>query len=269
MRWNSFIVGSGALALLSVAVPHSAQAATITGHLGFAGTGIYDTLDNTGGATIDFYDELTGTPDATAGDGQMIRLNNATGYFTGIVGYANIKDMTNSIVDVPPSTEVIPGFNYGPAGLANFISAFTDANFSGLHFDIEKLLLQQGNTCTGLEGQGDTCVEGPFSLTQTATGLDIVFDMTGWFRRTVNNVLDEGYYKGHFTVGFDGETFAGLFAKLAAGQDLVCGTATDPTPCEIRAGFDPTAVPEPATMLSFGLGSAVLAMVVRRRRAKV
>ena len=241
------------------------SAATITGHIGFGGSVVYDTLAPTpsADATIDFYDEQTGLPDKTlgGGNGQVLRVGPTSGYFTGLSGYAEIKDITNAASDQPPSLLVIPGFNYGPAGL-QFLSNFT--GMAGLEFDLTRLDTQGGATCTGAESGNVTCVEGPFVLTGTDNGIRISFDVHGFFRRGI----DEGYYKGSFATTFNGLTFTALWAKLAAGEDIMCGVNNAELACTLDANFDPDVIPEPATVMSFGLGSALLALAVRRRAAK-
>ena len=157
MKWSSNIIGSGLVALLGLAAPMGVSAATITGHIGFGGSVVYDTLAPTpsADATIDFYDEQTGLPDKTlgGGNGQVLRVGPTSGYFTGLSGYAEIKDITNAASDQPPSLLVIPGFNYGPAGL-QFLSNFT--GMAGLEFDLTRLDTQGGATCTGAEDRKST-----------------------------------------------------------------------------------------------------------------
>lgn len=276
MKWSSVVFGAGFLAVLGLAAPSNVSAAAITGHLGLSGGAIYDTRPDGGPcpaggcqlATIDFWDlnfpAGPATPDDTAGDGQVVNVTGGTGYFNQITGStAVIKDMTNDPADQPPSMLVPAGVSFFPVGLPNLIYNFSDPDYPGLHFDITELLLQPGAACTGLEGAGDTCVEGPFRLSQTANGFSIAFDILGFFRRGA----DEGYYKGKFDITMNDMTFAELFARLQAGLDIGCDTNRD-RPCEVQANFDPTAIPEPTTMLTFGAGSAILAAVRRRRAAK-
>jgi hypothetical protein len=269
MKWSSVLLGSSVVALLGLAAPMAVSAAPITGHLGLSGGAIYDTRpDNVGGAglaTIDFYDADGVTPDN--GSGEVLKVGGATGYFAPINtgSTATIRDITNDPTDDPPSMLLPAGIDFGPAGLANFISNFSDADVAGLHFDVTELLNQPGTACTGSEGAGDTCVEGPFRLSQTANGMDVAFDILGYFR----NGADEGYYSGKFDITMNNMTFPVLFDRLDnTGQDLMCGVDNLETSCSVQANFDPAVVPEPASMLTFGVGSAVLAMVRRRRAAK-
>jgi len=275
MKWSSVVLGSSVVALLGLAVPVSA--APITGHIGFSGGIVYDTRpDNVGGAglaTLDFYafDGIAKDNGANTGDGIAIKIGGTAGYFlnVGANGIQNgttavIKDITNDATDQPPSMLVPAGVSFFPVGLANFLSNFSDPDATGLHFDITELVLQPGKVCDGSEGAGDTCVEGPFRISQTATGLDINFDMFGFFR----NGADEGYFSGKFTMVMDTWTFAELFNKLDnTGADLMCGVNRDVS-CTFSANFDNAAIPEPASLLTFGAGAAVLAALRRRRSAK-
>jgi hypothetical protein len=274
MKWSSVVLGSSVVALLGLAVPSNSSAAAITGHIGFSGGIVYDTRPPAGAglATLDFYDDDGIAADTTAGDGQTTKVGGTSGYFAsvGVNGIQNgtlatIRDITNDATDDPPSMLVPAGVSFFPVGLPNFLSAFTDPDGAGLHFDITELQLQQGPACTGSEGVGDTCVEGPFRISQTLNGLDINFDMLGFFR----NGADEGYYQGKFGIVMDGMTFAELFNRLDnTGEDIACGVDNLEVACTFSANFDPAAIPEPASLLTFGAGAAVLAALRRRRSAK-
>ena len=260
MTWRS-VVGCTLAAVLGLA--SSANAALIDGTLGIGGGVFYDTLDPVGGAIIDF--DPTG-----GGEGDALVVKAATGYFTGIgVSFGDeldIYDLTN----VAAAAGVAPaGPMYAPAGVdlttvpthfgENFLHSFEDS--PGLHFDLQYILLQSGTPCvTGLE---TTCVLGPFVLTETEAGLRISFDVLGWFR----NGLDEGFFSGAFSTTFLGLTMEDARDRLTTGQDLKCQTTTGEVTCTFDANFAPSVIPEPATLLTFGLGSAALA-AVRRRRAK-
>ena len=272
MKWSSVFIGGGLLALLGLAAPSNVSAAAITGHLGLSGGAVYDTRPDGGPcplggcqlATIDFYNFTN--PDLTAGDGVVVNLTGGTDYFANInpLSTAVIRDMTNDPTDAPPSLFVPVGVDLFPGSIANFLSQFSDPDYPTLHFDITQLLLQPGPACTGGEGAGDTCVEGPFRLSESAAGgFSIKFDLLGFFRQGV----DEGYYKGTFDITINNLTFSQLFARLNAGLDIGCG-AQNTGPCEVQANFDPQAIPEPTTLLTFGAGSAIMAAVRRRRAAK-
>jgi hypothetical protein len=119
--------------------------------------------------------------------------------------------------------------------------------------------LQSGPPCPAVP----SCTEGPFILTQTATGLVINFNVIGKFI----NGADSGDYTGTFTITMDGLSLATAGNRLLfTGEDLACGTNNLAQPCGFAATFSPiAAVPEPATMLTFGLGSLALARFRRRK----
>jgi hypothetical protein len=200
------------VAALGVNTP--ATAAPLIGTLGISGGIVYDTLNTTGGAILDF------TPLGT-GVGQFVDVGIATGYFDTVLGLGigdtgQILDLTNLA-----SAAGVPGPVYAPPGVPNlgiddFLSAFTGA--AGLTFELSQVVLQSGTPCTGSEGLGDTCVIGPFSISQTNLGVRIAFDILGWFI----NGSDSGFYSGAFSTTFRGRTFADLFAALATGSDFTC-----------------------------------------------
>jgi hypothetical protein len=271
MRRSGFLLAVG-LALVLLAAT-SAQAITITGHIGFSGAVTYDTRGTSGDAVIDF-------APTSGGDGDLIVISSVTEYFAGIPDFpdncsiaggdcagATILDMRNFSGGVDPAT-YIPA---GPSTTNNFISGFVGSTlpafYSGLHFDLTELVVQSGTTCGLTLAEGDSCVEGPFVLTQTDQGLKIQFDVLGYFR----NGSDEGYYNGSFSAVFNNMEYATYLNRVTGtGEDLRCGTDNLTANCTFSANFDPianNAVPEPATLLTFGLGASLLA-ARRRMKAK-
>jgi hypothetical protein len=287
MTWRS--VFSGTLAAF-FALAASANAANITGTLGIGGGVFYDNLAaGTGLAIIDF--DPTG-----GGEGEATVIKAATGYFSATAGLApclggnttcalDIYDLTNSAAagGVAPA-----GPMFAPAGAdltavpshfgKNFLHDFNDPDADGLHFDLFQIVLQPGVPCTtGLE---TTCVLGPFVLTETAEGLRIAFDVLGWFRNDTDNDGDdddEGFFKGAFSTTFLGITMEEARDRIAlpgGPEDLLCqvdndgdGDIDEEVTCTWDSNFAPAVIPEPATLLTFGAGSAALA-AIRRRRAK-
>jgi len=279
MKWSSVVFGS-VVALLGLAAPMTVSAAPIVGTLGISGGVIYDTRGAAGSglSIVDFAPPGGGT--GTSG----VTISTQSGYFTPIDPFsqATILDITNDItaVGVPGPAYVPAGIDLGPAGIGGFLRNFTDPDVAGLypaglHFDLTQLLNQAGPACTGAETIGNSCVEGPFALQDTAAGVRVNFDVLGYFR----NGVDEGYFAGAFSTTFLGLHFQdagsshneGLFTRLdVTGRDLACITAqgTDIS-CTFDANFaNVAAVPEPASLMTFGAGAALLAMVRRRRAAK-
>jgi len=274
MKWSSVAFGS-VVALLGLAAPTTVSAAAIVGTLGISGGVIYDTRGaGTGLSIIDFAPPGGGT--GTSG----ITISTQSGFFTPIDPFstATILDLTNDLTAVG-----VPGPAYAPGGaivnVGGFLRNFSDPDVAGaypagLHFDLTQLVNQSGPACVGTETIGDSCVEGPFALQDTVNGVRVNFDVFGYFRRGA----DEGFFKGAFSTTFLGLHFQdagsshgeGLFTRLdVTGRDLACITAqgTDIS-CTFDANFANAVIPEPASLLTFGAGAALLAMVRRRRAVK-
>ena len=103
---------------------------------------------------------------------------------------------------------------------------------------------------------------GPFTLVQTATGVGIRMDITGQF-------VDPTYMGGTITQA------AGVYTAQRSGQNIdamLDAIAANPAftfqnSYSAQINAVPAEVPEPATLLTFGAGTALLA-AHRRRRAK-
>jgi hypothetical protein len=68
-------------------------------------------------------------------------------------------------------------------------------------------------------------------------------------------------------VTVNGLTLAEAGNRLTvSGLDIACGTNNLTQPCSFTANFNPVAaIPEPATILTFGFGSLALARFRRRK----
>jgi hypothetical protein len=240
----------------------------ITGDFAIGGSVTYDTLNLIGDAGLDFTATL---PPPTAPSGGFIEVTTATEYFAGL-GFTQFVT-TGQILNI---SDIAAGPNYTvvPAGvtvnIANFLGTF-DANggapggLTGLHFDLTEFQLASGfPPCPA----SPICEEGPFVLQQGVNGLSISFDMLGTFI----NGADSGDYTAHFVVTMDGMTLTEAANRLlVTGADLACGANNTAHPCGFTANFQPileTQVPEPATMLTFGAGSLLLARLRRRNKNK-
>jgi len=273
MKWRS-IVFSSVVGLLGLAA--SSSAATIIGHLNASTAMLYDTRGAaTGLSVLDF--APTG-----GGSGQVVNLLGMTGYFAGVgcgeavclpgdgltsTSTALILDLTNDPTAAPPAT-------FAPSGvdilISNFLSAFSDPDaggIGGLHFNLLKIPDQVGTPCTGLETIGDSCVEGPFSILDTNQGVRFNIDFFG----EMINGADSGFFVGSFASTFAGLHFqgpGGVFDRLDnTGLNIGCGPGNLGF-CSGDFNLDPFVVPEPASLLTFGAGAALLAVVRRRRAVK-
>ena len=268
MKWSSVVIGS-VVALLGLTAPMTTTAGTIVGHVNMAGAVTYDTRGaGTGLAVLDVAPTGGGT-------GSVVELLAMSGFFgPGCVGtclggdgltfgtFATMLDLTNDATAAPPATYAPSGV---PIAVANLFSAFTDPDAVGLHFNLTNIPNQVGAACTGLENVGDSCVEGPFSILGTNQGLRINFDFFGNFIRGG----DSGFYRGSLAWTVGGMTFATLFNRLdVTGQDILCGVNNLTDACSFDLNLDPSAVPEPASLLTFGAGAALLAALRRRQAAK-
>jgi len=246
------IIGLAVLALMA----STANAAPITGSMSLGGSVIYVPFgpQPPGEASIIDFLPLLG------GVGVEFAALGGTGYFGALDGGSAVvtADLTND------AALAAGGFGvYAPPGVLGtpvvLLAGFADPDYAGLAFVLTEVVIQSGfPTCTGGEGLGQSCVTGQvFNLQQTAEGLRINFDVRGFFYNV--NTGDIGQYKGAYATTFTGLTFNSAYALLAAGTPLTC----ENTGCGVTATFTP--VPEPATLLTFGAGTALLA--ARRRRA--
>ena len=262
MRLRNIWVSGLVLGLLGAAAP--AHAVTIIGDFSIAGAITYDTLNLTGDAGLDFTQFLPPPPTPT---GPFIEVTSATGYFAGLgmAAFTTTGQITN-ISDIPagPNYTVVPAGV--PVNIVNFLSNFvTPGGPIGLHFDMTEFQLASGfPPCPA----SPVCQEGPFTLLQGQNGIGISFDMLGTFV----NGADSGKFTVHFEIPMDGLNLTEVANRLlVTGQDLACGAGNLEHPCSFTANFQPvieTQVPEPATMLTFGAGSLLLARLRRRNKNK-
>lgn len=287
MRFRSVMLGSLVVGLLAAATP--AQAALITGQLVVSGNFVYDNLvlttSNPGDAGLDFEASAALPPPPDTPTELSVIIDGGTGYFTAVGVVLGTTAQIANITNVNPPTS--PNYAFLPDGVdltatpfLNFLSSFSAE--VGLSYNVTQFI-DQGSTCPATP----TCAEGPFLLTQSATGFDITFDFLGYFYNTKGTLTtaddDSGLYSAHFVTSIAGLTFDELQGRLIGtgplasqfGQDIGCGNTaphnndTNET-CGFTATFSPitpAAVPEPATLVTFGLGSLALA-AVRRRKAK-
>jgi hypothetical protein len=293
-RFGLVLCGLG-VGLLAAAAP--AQAALITGNLGVSGDFVYDNLvlttGNPGDAGLDFETTASLPPPPEQDTEGVLVITGGSGYFQSVGVVAATPARIANITNVNPPTDgnyayLENGVDLTLTPFENFLSTFSAE--TGLSFNVTEFVNQLGPGCPALP----TCAEGPFLLTQSNEGFDITFDFIGFFYNTKGTLGDtsdddSGFYKGHFVTSIVGLTFDELGARLIGlnqnatngflGDDIGCGNsngannsaAAPPAgeTCTFTATFSPftpAVIPEPATLLTFGVGSAVLAARARRRK---
>jgi hypothetical protein len=279
MGLRSVLTAGLVVGLLGAATP--ARAVTITGNFGIAGSVTYDTLNLLGDAGLDFQTTL---PPPTSPTGPFTQVTTATGYFSSTLGMGPLHVDSASVTCAPVCvqgtvgaikniSDIAAGPNYTvapsntPINVNSFLASFQTftnsvAAASGLVFNMTQIPNQSGfPNCPTVSG---SCEEGPFLISQTASGITVAFNVLGNFV----NGADSGAYTGTFTVTMDGLTLAEAGNRLlVTGQDLACGLNNLAQPCAFAATFTPTAsIPEPATLLTFGVGSLLVARARRRKK---
>jgi len=228
-----------ALAVATLAIlPATAQAVPIAGDLRLGGTVRVTNTDIDWQAVDGFGNEFVVLP-STAGD-----------YFDFLnLSFGDALDLNTLLQPV------------GPAGfppLANFLTFDADP---GLSFTLTGIASCDPATCF---------VPGTaFNAFQTFNNTSGVFDTTVQMsvRGTVQDVTgpngtgEVSNFTGSYTATFTGQSIASVLADFLADN-------------EINAGYDaefvvsiPSQIPEPATLLTFGAGTALMA-AHRRRKAK-
>jgi hypothetical protein len=224
-----------------VVLPTSAQAIPISGDLKIAGSV---------NVTTTMIDWLGVIP--VGNEFQVLFEAPESDYFTFLQG--TVGDAIDlSLAANPPGPLGFPG---GP--VLGFLQFDADA---GLNFDLYRIDFCDPAFCF----PGSTT----FNAIQTGDeqgGFDtlIQVSMGGIVRDTSPNFADAtapATWSGTWTATFEGQDLATVLA------DLLDGGVEAGYDSEILVRIVPTEVPEPATMLTFGMGTALLA-AHRRRRAK-
>jgi hypothetical protein len=224
-----------AMAVASLAIlPATAQAVPIAGDLNLSGR---VTVDAT---TINWL-ELGGF----LTDNEFLVLD-GTGYFDALdVTPGDALDLDSTLY--PTGT---------PISLANFLTF--DAN-PGLNFELQ-LIAQCDPTACLFPGTPfnayETTVDG---IVRTTVELAMRGEVTD-----SGNPGESAQWIGTWSNAFIGVTIADLQAAFAPGGP---GFITAPYAADLTVTTNVTEVPEPATLLTFGAGTALMA-AHRRRRAK-
>ena len=297
MKWRG-VLSSAVATLGLVAVPLSASAAPLTGTISIA--------SNPGGGAIITPTDLTWTPSPgvctmPGGCGTFNVGTPTTGDFVPLIGFTDgqarnltTADQPSGVGAPPPAPGGLPasGFNtlnpnpLQPEGevLAGFLtfagSALPNAVFDLSYVDPGAFGVAQ---CGLAPAPGQTCTlpGTPFMFTNTGGNNSTVsFTVEGFVRNTLTP-LDglstfTGTYTTQFTVPYqllliELESLApnALYAGSPGCSVQSYGTCGSiiTTYSGTFTGTAISTVPEPATLLTFGLGSAALTRIRRRKKA--
>ena len=230
-----------ALVVLSVAAPMSA--APITGKLQITGTVVVDAT------TIDW-----------------VPVGGTEGSFNTLDGTEYFANIFNPIDPTDPAYVGDAIDLTGQQTQANFLNDFEErpevpSQYDNLTYTLTDIVDPTADPCTGSEGVDDPCSLGVFTLTNTSGGnVDVRFDVTGFFTDPdlgADNSLNVA--PGIYTTQVPDTTIADIITLIDAGGEI---RAT------YSATYTATAIPEPATLLTFGAGSLIVAAHKRRRAKK-
>ncbi|MEQ1869537.1 MAG: PEP-CTERM sorting domain-containing protein [Vicinamibacterales bacterium] len=248
MKRMSVVLGILALAMGLSA--KSAQALPIVGELSFNG-------DVRVSATAIDWLPLGG------GSGILETGQNSDGYFVNIVNpatsprYVGMEtDLTGQIL---PLTNFLYGFEERPTEV---LSEYDD-----LSFTLTSIVAPVAPLCTGFEAVNVSCKFGDFTLKNTGNGVALNFEVLGHFidmsygdDGSLNKAT--GAYTTQLTSG-GGVTrdIAFILSTIGGGGSITATYSAD------FIASDAT-VPEPATMITFGLGSLLVGARARRKAKK-
>lgn len=277
---RAFLTALGVMTLM-VGAASNAAAVELIGTFGTTGSARITA------GSIDWFPRNDNGGPNIEGQGTVVILEPVDGYFlfpgSGVGSISDpFQDVRGTILDI--AEVATPGFSTAPINtpinVTNFLSGLIDTNgannlnpeYSDFAFDLTfiPLATTSNGACTGAAiAIGTTCDVGAFSILQaTANTLTISFNMRGTFRdpslllennRGTAAFSNQGILRGSTgnNVGTVTELFAELLLPTGFVESTFSGTFTAPPD-----------VPEPATLLLLGSGSALLAARARRRRNK-
>jgi hypothetical protein len=229
------------MAIVGLALlPRASEAGAITGILDIAGA---ITVTETG--TIDW-----GSDGGTTG---VVNVINTTTLKNGAGPILNFGTATEKDLNIASQ----PTTGFAPLDLFETLSADPTINF--VLTDILSCV-EIGGICPG----GDPL--SPFSFAQSAFSVTVTMVMSG----TVFSTLTPGLvsnWGGTFTAQFPGTAQDPVFVQEILDElDQVGFISTSFSASKITVQ-QPQLVPEPATLLTFGIGSGLLALRRRRKAA--
>lgn len=209
---------------------------------------IVGTLNITGTVTVDI-----DTIDWQTAEGveNLVLVGFSTGYFEDLFD-AGISPSYGSSIDLNDPT---------PFPVADFLHDFKEnpidlpTEYDNLSFTLDSIVSPVAPACTGSEDVDEACSFGVFTLTQTAGGsVDVRMDVTGTF---IDPEFEDTPATGIYTTQLSATAIQDIMEIILAGDSITA---------DYSANF--TSIPEPATLLTFGAGTALLAAYRRRRAAR-
>jgi len=228
-----------ALAVATLAIlPATAQAVPIVG-----------TLDLTGSVRVTA-DSIDWLPEGL-GVGVAQVQPTTDGYFAPLIGSQALE---LDLVGLPVGVQL-----NGGAGIPGF-ETFPDSPLPGLNFILDVIVsCEQAALHPEFECQAG--LDSPFRFDEDTNGTTVVINFLG---RVVDaaNPGEMSTFSAKFDATFVGLTPEEILAIISRDGEIFSPYSAQKITTDI-----PTQVPEPATMLTFGAGTALLA-AHRRRRAK-
>lgn len=273
MNMRGLLFGGLVTALVGVAAP--ASAVEIVGTLNISGEVIVS------GNTITWLPPVGINAPETSG---FSLVTGGTGYFQDPGNGGTAIYQPSSPAAGPVYTQSLnlaqsgppAGYSLAPAGgpvsVPNFLSGFADYNgtggntlnseYSDLTFELTQIIVPSpvlGACVPGGYAVGESCNLGPFLLTQNATSVTLSLNILGIFRDPslgIESLTATGAYSTQINVpAFD--TIQEIGTHLSTGGSIQNSYS---------ATFTAPVVPEPATLVTFGLGSLIAARARRRKK---
>jgi hypothetical protein len=225
------------VAVLAI-LPATAQAVPIVG-----------TLDLTGGVRVTA-NSIEWLPSNGNGTGSALIMATSDGYFNPLDGFLATE---LDLVGVPVGVQL-------GTGLSGF-ETFPNTPLPGLNFILD-MILSCGQASLDPVDECDAGLNSPFRFDQDTQGTTVIINFVGRVIDPIGAPGEISTFNAKFDATFTGETPQQILARLA-----VAGEIFSPYSARKISVESVQEVPEPATLLTFGAGTALLA-AHRRRRAK-